>query len=138
MEIVQLLRIKILYIPYFFVFLQLTKNRFMDYFKQQDTFVAKLKEDYEKGLINIKALAPYFRWKFDDKAKNPSRSQIWKMYDAIQEELTDYYMAYPNSHNETTDEPIWGQYAGYGDDKYIVAYLEAIKEEFPNLLMKAE
>lgn len=69
----------------------------MDYFKQQDTFVAKLKEDYEKGLINIKALAPYFRWKFDDKAKNPSRSQIWKMYDAIQEELTDYYMAYPNS-----------------------------------------
>lgn len=138
MEIVQLLRIKILYIPYFFVFLQLTKNRFMDYFKQQDTFIAKMKEDYEKGMINIKALAPYFRWKFDDKAKNPSRSQIWKMYDAIQEELTDYYMAYPNSHNETTDEPIWGQYAGYGDDKYIVAYLEAIKEEFPNLLMMAE
>lgn len=110
----------------------------MDYFKKQDTFVAKMKEDYEKGLINIKALAPYFCWKFDDKAKNPSRSQIWKMYDAIQKELADYYMAYPNSHNETTDEPIWGQYAGYGDDKYIVAYLVAIKEEFPNLLMMAE
>ena len=58
--------------------------------------------------------------------------------DAIQEELTDYYMAYPNSHNETTDEPIWGQYARYGDDKYIVAYLEAINEEIPNLLMMAE
>lgn len=40
------------------------------------------------------------------------------MYDAIQEELTDYYMAYPNIHNKTTDEPIWGQYAGYGDYKY--------------------
>lgn len=110
----------------------------MDYFKQQNTFIAEMKEDNEKGLINIKALAPYFRWKFDDKAKNTSRSQIWKMYDAIQEELTDYYMAYPNSHNETTDEPIWGQYAGYGDYKYIVAYLVAIKEEFPNLLMMAE
>lgn len=47
-------------------------------------------------------------------------------------------MAYPNSHNETTDEPIWRQYAGYGDDKYIVAYLEAINEELPNLLMMAE
>ena len=33
----------------------------MDYFKQQDTFIAKMKEDYEKGLISIKALAPYFR-----------------------------------------------------------------------------
>ena len=110
----------------------------MDYFKQQDIFIAKKKENYEKGLINIKSLTPYFRWKFDDKAKNPSRSQIWKMYDAIQEELTDYYMAYPNSHNETTDEPIWGQYAGCGDDKYIVAYLEAINEELPNLLMIAE
>lgn len=110
----------------------------MDYFKQQNTFIAKMKEDNEKGLINIKALAPYFRWKFDDKAKNTSRSQIWKMYDAIQEELTDYYMAHSNSHNETTDEPIWRQYAGYGDDKYIVAYLEAIKEEFPNLLIMAE
>lgn len=60
------------------------------------------------------------------------------MYDAIQEELTDYYMAYPNIHNKTTDEPIWGQYAGYGDYKYIVAYLEAINEELPNLLMMAE
>ena len=32
----------------------------MDYFKQQNTFIAKMKEDNEKGLINIKALAPYF------------------------------------------------------------------------------
>lgn len=120
------------------IFVSNKKHRFMDYFKQQDIFIAKKKENYEKGLINIKSLTPYFRWKFDDKAKNPSRSQIWKMYDAIQEELTDYYMAYPNSHNETTDEPIGGQYAGYGDDKYIVAYLVAIKEEFPNLLMMAE
>ena len=31
----------------------------MDYFKQQDTFLAKMREDYENGLINIKALAPY-------------------------------------------------------------------------------
>lgn len=110
----------------------------MDHFEQQDIFIAKMKEDYEGGGgISTKALAPYFCWKFDDKAKNPSRSQIWKMYDAIQEELTDYYMAYPNIHNKTTDEPIWGQYAGYGDDKYIVAYLEAINEEVPNLLMMA-
>lgn len=28
----------------------------MDYFKQQDTFIAKMKEDYEKDLISIKAL----------------------------------------------------------------------------------
>ena len=33
----------------------------MDYIKQQDKFIAKMKEDYEKGLINIKALTPYFR-----------------------------------------------------------------------------
>lgn len=110
----------------------------MDYFKQQDTFLAKMREDYENGLINIKALAPYFRWKFDDKAKNPSKSQIGEMCDAIQEELDGYYEAYPKGYKETTDEPIWGQYAGYGDDKYIVAYLVAIKEEFPNLLMMAE
>lgn len=110
----------------------------MDYFKQQDTFIAKMKDDYEKGLINIKALAPYFRWKFDDKAKNPSKSQIGEMRDAIQEKLDGYYEAYPKGYKETTDEPIWGQYAGYGDDKYIVAYLVAIKEEFPNLLMMAE
>lgn len=110
----------------------------MDYFKQQDTFIAKMKDDYEKGLINIKALAPYFRWKFDDKAKNPSKSQIGEMRDAIQEELDSYYGAYPKGYKETTDEPIWGQYAGYGDDKYIVAYLEAINEELPNLLMIAE
>lgn len=126
------MRIKILYIPCFFrTFATNKKHRFMDYFEQQDIFIAKMKEDYEKGFISIKALAPYFRWKFDDKAKNPSRSQIWKMYDAIQEELTDYYMAYPNSHNETTDEPIWGQYAGYGDDKYIVASWRLSTKNFP-------
>ena len=28
----------------------------MDYFKQQDTFIAKMKEDYEKELFNTKAL----------------------------------------------------------------------------------
>ena len=110
----------------------------MDYFKQQDTFIAKMKDDYEKGLINIKALAPYFRWKFDYKAKSPSKSQIGEMRDAIQEELDGYYEAYPKGYKETTDEPIWGQYAGYGDDKYIIAYLEAINEELPNLLMIAE
>lgn len=111
----------------------------MDYFKQQDTFIAKMKEDYEKGLLNIKPLAPYFRWKFgDNKAKNPSKSQIWKMHDALEEELDKYYETYPQGYKETTEEPIWGQYAGYGDDKYIVAYLEAINEELPNLLMMAE
>lgn len=78
----------------------------MDYFKQQDTFIAKMKEDYEKGVINIKALAPYFRWKFDDKAKNPSKSQIGEMRDAIQEELDGYYEAYPKGYKETTDVPI--------------------------------
>ena len=52
----------------------------MDYFKQQDTFIAKMKEDYENGMINIKALTPYFRWKFDDKTKNLSKRQIWTMY----------------------------------------------------------
>ena len=36
------------------------KHRIMDYFKQQDTFIVKMREDYEKGLINIKPLAPYF------------------------------------------------------------------------------
>ena len=45
--------------------------------------------------------------------------------------------AYPKGYKETTEEPIWGQYAGYGDDKYIVAYLQAINEEVPNLLMMA-
>lgn len=110
----------------------------MDYFKQQDTFVAKMKEDYEKGLINIKALAPYFRWKFDDKAPNPNKSEIWEMQDVLQEKLDKYYEVYPKGYKETTDEPIWGQYAGYCDDKYIVAYLEAINEELPNLLMIAE
>ena len=110
----------------------------MDYFKQQDTFIAKMKDDYEKGLINIKALTPYFRWKFDDKAWNPSKRQIWTMYDVLQEELGKYYETYPKGYKETTDEPIWGQYAGYGKDKYIVAYLEATKEELPNLLMMAE
>lgn len=109
----------------------------MDYFKQQDTFIVKMREDYEKGLINIKPLAPYFRWKFDDKAKNLNKSQIWKMRDAIQKKLDGYYKAYPKGYKETTEEPIWGQYAGYGDDKYIVAYLQAINEEVPNLLMMA-
>lgn len=72
----------------------------MDYFKQQDTFIAKMKDDYEKGLINIKALAPYFRWKFDDKAKSPSKSQIGEMRDAIQEELDGYYEAYPKGYRK--------------------------------------
>lgn len=119
-------------------FVSTKKHRFMDYFKQQDTFIAKMKDDYEKGLINIKVLTPYFRWKFDDKARNPSKRQIWTMYDVLQEELGKYYETYPKGYKETTDEPIWGQYAGYGKDKYIVAYLEAIKEELPNLLMMAE
>lgn len=93
----------------------------MDYFRQEDTFIVKMRENDEKGLIDFKALAPYFCWKFDDRAKPTSRSPIWKMYDAIQEKLTDYYMINSFSQIETTDELICGQYAGYGDGKYIVA-----------------
>lgn len=118
-------------------FVTIKKDSLIDIFKQQNAFIVKMKEDYEKGVINIKALAPYFRWKFDDKAKNPNKNEIWEMQDVLQQKLDKYYETYPKGYKETTDEPIWGQYAGYGDDKYIVAYLEAINEELPNLLMMA-
>ena len=57
MEVIQLLRIKILYIPCSFrTFATNKKHRFMDHFEQQDIFIAKMKEDYERGVLASKPL----------------------------------------------------------------------------------
>lgn len=36
----------------------------MDYFKIQDIFHARMKQDYESGVIDNPVYKPYFQWKF--------------------------------------------------------------------------
>ena len=107
----------------------------IDQFKAQDVFTERmLRDHYEDGVLRDEVYEPYFKWK-SGKAERISKEELWELKDKVSEDLDNMYNKYPDALSKATDRPIWGQYDGYGRDKYRVSYLEAIDGEIAALMM---
>lgn len=112
----------------------------MDYFKIQDIFHQRMKEDYEKGVITNPIYKPYFQWKFyGASVKTLTKQMCHTMIKEAQRELEALDCKHPNASEgilmEPTVEDVWKQYRGYGGDCYLYSYLIGIESEITNIMM---
>lgn len=59
------------------------------------------------------------------------------MMDEASALLDEYYAKHPNAYQNMDayiDEDPWQQYKGFGEDKYVVSYLEGIDSELKNII----
>jgi len=106
-------------------------------FEKQDKFFAQMIEDYKAGkFVNSSIFSPYMNWKMGGGLKI-TRKQAWDMMDEAQSQLSVFYDKYPNAYDSMdtyiNDDP-WQSYKGFGEDRFIVSYLEGIDEELTNIL----
>ena len=112
----------------------------MDYWKIQDIFHQRMKEDYERGLITNPTFKPYFEWKFHHAPINSLTKQIcYEIMKDAQEELENLDSKHPGAHDQILVEPtlddVWKQYKGYGEDCYLYSYLIGVEAEITNILL---
>lgn len=105
----------------------------MDYFQMQDVFIKKMLEDHKNGMLDDGMLEPYFAWKSGE-APTPSLQEAMDIVNVAVGMLDELYERYPNASIDHTEDPNdpWNRYEGYGSDKYLVSYLEAIDAEVTN------
>lgn len=115
----------------------------MDPFEKQNIFNTKMIEDYKAGMIpHSSVFEPYFKWKAGEEShKSITKDKAFEMMEEANNLLEDYYEKYPNACKNmdtyVNDDP-WQEYKGYGEDKYLVSYLEGIEEELTNLIFILE
>ena len=106
-------------------------------FKQQDTFFARMIEDYKAGkFANSEVFVPYMNWKMGY-GLHISKQDAWVMMDEAQEQLMSYYDKYPDAYDgqDTSDnDGPWRSYKGFGEDRFMVSYLEGIDGELTNII----
>lgn len=105
----------------------------IDVFKKQDIFMNKMIEDYINGMFDNHAVfVPFFNWKMGGSYKSINRNEAVSMLKEVEILLEHYYNKYPNAYKcmpcYINDDP-WQSYHGFGNDMYIVSYLEAIESE---------
>lgn len=111
----------------------------IDTFDKQDIFLDRMIEDYKKGVIpHASVFAPYFRWKMGECGHDAiTRETAYEMLGEASALLEVYYDKYPKAY-ENMDSYIdgdpWQQYKGFGEDKYVVSYLEGIDSELQNII----
>lgn len=110
-----------------------------DYFDLQDKFLAKMKDDYEAGLINNPILKPYFDWKFYHAPLNTlNREILFNMREVVSNEMENLDKKYPNAYKflllSPTSDDIWKPYIGYDVDKYMYSYFDGIESELSRLM----
>lgn len=108
----------------------------MNVFEKQNVILSKMVADYNKGVFkNSAVFKPYMDWKQSGKL-NISQAQSWAMRDEAQSQLCDLYDRYPHAYqymDSILDDDPWQMYKGYGEDKYMVSYLEGIDNELTNI-----
>ena len=112
----------------------------MDYWKIQDIFHQRMKEDYERGLITNPTFKPYFEWKFyGASVKLMDKQMCYKIMMEAQRELEELDSKHPGAHDQILVEPtvddVWRQYKGYGEDCYLYSYLIGVEAEITNILL---
>lgn len=107
-------------------------------FENQDIFLKKMLEDHKNGLLRNPVFLKYFLWKKGEGCiQDISRGEAYLIIEKAQEKLTLFYEQYPHTLNNlecNTDNDPWQQYRGYGEDKYVVSYLEFIVDELSSLM----
>ena len=112
----------------------------MDYWKIQDAFLERMKQDYEGEVIANPYYNPYFQWKFyGASVEILTKQQCYQIMKEAQRELEELDSKHPEGHKQLLKEPtlddVWKQYKGYGEDCYLYSYLIAIESEITNILM---
>lgn len=110
-----------------------------DTFEKQDLFYNRMIEDYKNGVIpHSSVFEPYFKWKMGECSHDEiTREMAYMMMDEASVLLDEYYAKYPNAYENIDayiDEDPWQQYKGFGEDKYVVSYLEGIDSELKNII----
>ena len=109
------------------------------FFDKQDIFIKKMIEDYQEGLFINPIYKPYFDWKTGETSiLKISKQEARAIISDASNELEKYYVCYPDAYKDLDsyiNDDAWQHYKGFGKDKYIVSYLEAIEYEVNNLLM---
>lgn len=110
-----------------------------DYFDIQDKFYARMKLDYESGLLGNPVLKPYFDWKFYHAPLSTlDRKALFDMRESVSLEMGIIDERYPEACMFLSDSPtsddIWKPYRGYGDDRYLYSYLDGIESELSRLM----
>jgi len=110
----------------------------MEPFDKQDIFTAAMLKAYDNGEIPCQDIfSKYFEWKSGKSTNFPfTFEDTFTMCDKAQELLESYYEKYPyrnGTTRETDNNDPWQDYQCYGDDKYIVSYLEGIDCELASI-----
>jgi len=112
----------------------------MDYWKIQDVFHERMRNDYEHGLISNPIFKPYFDWKFYGASiKSLTKLMCYTIMIIAQSELEALDIKHPKAHEQILVEPtlndVWKPYKGYGEDCYLYSYLIAIESETLKILI---
>lgn len=115
------------------------ETRATDTFEKQDLFYNRMIEDYKNGVIpHSSVFEPYFKWKMGECGHDEiTREMAYVMMDEASMLLDGYYNKYPKAYENMDayiDEDPWQQYKGFGEDKYVVSYLEGIDSELKNII----
>ena len=112
----------------------------MDYWKIQDIYLEKMKNDYEGGAIANPVYKPYFQWKFyGASVKTLTRKLCFQIMKEVQRELEELDNRHPGAQEqvleESTPDDVWKPCRGYGEDCYLYSYLIGIECEITNIMM---
>ena len=112
----------------------------MDYWKIQEIFHKRMKQDYESGLITNPVFKPYFQWKFYGAPVETLTKQVcFRIMKEAQKELEELDTRHPKAYEQILVEPtlddVWKQYKGYGADCYLYSYLIGVEAEITNILV---
>lgn len=112
----------------------------MEYFKIQDIFHARMRKDYESGLITNPIYRQYFQWKFyGASVETLTKRLCYQIMEEVQRELEELDIKHPNGVEhlleESTVDDVWKPYKGYGEDCYLYSYLIGIESEITNIMM---
>jgi len=106
---------------------------------KQDLFLSKMIEDYNNNIIpNSSIYKKYFEWKIGViNHRSINLDEVYTMIDDATIHLENYYQQYPNAFSnkdEFINNDVWQKYKGFGKDKFIVSYYEAIIDELTNII----
>lgn len=108
-------------------------------FDKQDIFYRQMIEDFRNGKIpSSSVFRPYFEWKMGlcnhtDLTKQMAFSMISEAVMLLEEYYAKHPSAFVGMNNYVNDD-VWQEYNGFGDDKFIVSYLEGIEGELTNII----
>ncbi len=115
------------------------KIKEIDPFDKQNIFYNRMIKDYKNGIMpSTSVFESYFKWKMGKcRHDEITKETAYKMIDEASTLLDRYYEKYPKAYENMDayiNEDPWQQYKGFGKDKYIVSYLEAVEGELCNII----